>query len=154
MNPAGCAFRKQLGATAVLLCSLVGRSCGYAAVPGVLAVPNTPTTHSRLSGWSGRSNGNGGQFAPRSGSAGGSALLGAGGPRGRSFETVATLRGGAMSFPGLDAAKAAIAAISIPAIAWTGGPALFAQVGESERAPTYVAGRETLLPTLGVDVPP
>ncbi|CAN0395141.1 unnamed protein product [Ectocarpus sp. 8 AP-2014] len=32
-----------------------------------------------------------------------------------------------MKIPGYDAAAAAIAAISVPAIAWTGGPALFAQ---------------------------
>lgn len=127
VNPAGRSLRKQLGATAVLLCSLASRSCGYAAVPGVLAaVTNTPTAHSKLSDWNGRA---GGQFAPRSSSASGSALLGAAGPRGGpSLEAVTTLRGGAMSFPGLDAAKAAIAAISVPAIAWTGGPALFAQV--------------------------
>lgn len=122
VNP-GRELRKQLGATAVLLCSLVGRSCGYAAVPGVLAVPNTLTTHSKLYG-------HGGQFAARSGSGRGSSLLGAAGSRGLLLETVSTLRGGgpAMSFPGFDAAKAAIAAISVPAIAWTGGPALFASV--------------------------
>lgn len=136
ISPAGRALRKQLGATAVLLGSLVSSSCGYTAVPGVLAVPSAPTTHRKLSaaasGWNGRADGRGGQFAGRStsGGAGGSALLGAAGSRGRLFEAVTALRGGgpAMTFPGLDEAKAAIAAISVPAVAWTGGPALFAQV--------------------------
>ena len=128
------ALGKRVGATAVLLCSLVSRSRGYAAVPGALAVPTTHTTHSRLSSsseWNGRSNGHlGNQFAARGGGGvGGSVLLGAAAAsRGRTFETAATLRGGAMALPGLDAAKAAIAAISVPAISWTGGPALFASV--------------------------
>ncbi|CAB1106154.1 unnamed protein product [Ectocarpus sp. CCAP 1310/34] len=119
------ALPKQLGATAVLLCTLLAQSEGF------FAAPNTPTTHSKLASDSnGRTNGHG-QFVARSdsGSGGSSAALGAAGSRERLFETVTTLRGGspAMKIPGYDAAAAAIAAISIPAIAWTGGPALFAQ---------------------------
>lgn len=120
------ALPKQLGATAVLLCALLAQSEGF------FAAPNTPTTHSKLaSDLNGRTNGHG-QFVARSdsGSGGSSAALGAAGSRERLFETVTTLRGGspAMKIPGYDAAAAAIAAISVPAIAWTGGPALFAQV--------------------------
>ncbi|CAM9581266.1 unnamed protein product [Ectocarpus sp. 12 AP-2014] len=119
------ALPKQLGATAVLLCTLLAQSEGF------FAAPNTPTTHSKLaSDLNGRTNGHG-QFAARSdsNSGGSSAALGAAGSRERLFETVTTLRGGspAMKIPGYDAAAAAIAAISVPAIAWTGGPALFAQ---------------------------
>ncbi|CAN0065945.1 unnamed protein product [Ectocarpus sp. 6 AP-2014] len=117
------ALPKQLGATAVLLCTLLAQSEGF------FAAPNTPTTHSKLaSDLNGRTNG---QFAARSDSSSGgsTATLGAAGSRERLFETVTTLRGGspAMNIPGYDAAAAAIAAISVPAIAWTGGPALFAQ---------------------------
>ncbi|CAN0003933.1 unnamed protein product, partial [Ectocarpus sp. 13 AM-2016] len=106
-------------------CTLLAQSEGF------FAAPNTPTTHSKLaSDLNGRTNGHG-QLAARSDSKsrGSSPALGAAGSRERLFETVTTLRGGspAMKIPGYDAAAAAIAAISVPAIAWTGGPALFAQ---------------------------
>lgn len=118
----------------LLLSSLIGQSHGYMrpsmAASGVSGMSNTPTTLGKLpaagSDWNG-------QFAASlndRGGGGGSSLLGASGSRGRLFRTVTTLRGGspAMNLPGYDAVKSALAGISVPAIAWTGGPALFAQV--------------------------
>lgn len=133
MTPRRTLSGRQLAATAALLCSLVGRSAAYAAASGGLAVPNTPTAHNKLSapGSSGRTASGHGQFAALAGGGASSPLpAGAEGSRGRLFETVTSLRGGSpdTKIPGLDAAVAAITSISVPAIAWTGGPALFAQV--------------------------
>ncbi|CAM9399588.1 unnamed protein product [Pylaiella littoralis] len=132
MTPRRTLSGRQLAATAALLCSLVGRSAAYAAASGGLAVPNTPTAHNKLSapGSSGRTASGHGQFAALAGGGASSPLpAGAEGSRGRLFETVTSLRGGSpdTKIPGLDAAVAAITSISVPAIAWTGGPALFAQ---------------------------
>lgn len=61
---------------------------------------------------------------------GGSSPLGGEASRGPLSEAVSTVRGGGLTanIPGFDATASALAAISVPAIAWTGGPALFAQV--------------------------
>lgn len=128
----------MIGATAVLSCSLVGLSYGYTAEPGVFAAHNKPTPRGKLpaaaSGLNGRSNLHGQQFAALGGGGGRgggeSSLLGAAGSRASLFETTSALRGGGIAekIPGFDAAASALAAISVPAIAWTGGPALFASV--------------------------
>lgn len=135
----GWCARRMLLATAVLSCSLMGLSSGCVAEPGSSSSHNKPAVRSKLpavaSGLKGRTTvvvvgGVGG-----GGGGGGSSLslLGAVGSRERRlFETATTLRGGSLAekIPVLDAASSALAAISVPvtAIAWTGGPTLFAQV--------------------------
>ncbi len=106
--------------------------------PGLFAAQTKPTYTARstlpvaASGLSGRSSRQG-RLTVLGGSGtrgGGSSSLGGEASRETLVETVSTMRGGglAANIPGFDAAASALAAISVPALAWTGGPALFAQV--------------------------
>lgn len=124
--------------TMVALCSslLAAPSSGY-TVSSHLLRPNAPTAtrypHAiggGASGWNGQRFTGGGQPTAPFAIQDPSALMHSTSSRDRLFKVVKKLRGGGptMKFPGYDAAAAAIAAISIPAIALNAGPALFMQV--------------------------
>ncbi len=116
---------------AVLSCSLVDLSNGCIAEPGSLVANYKLTMRSKRPAVASGLNGRSTVFSGGGGGGGGeSSSLGAARSHERLFETATALRGGSLAekIPGLDAAASALAGISAPDIAWTGGPALFAQV--------------------------
>lgn len=117
--------------SAALALLLVAQSGAYSTTHSVRPHALLPriATADRTSMWSSRIN-RAGQLDVQSTPAAAASSLARTSSRGRLFRAITKLRGGspATNVPDYDAAADAIAGISMPAVALTGGPALFAQV--------------------------